>query len=192
MNRAQDLRAIQAIRAKRPRYAMAFAAALLAALPLASLAQAADAATAGPLVLQQPSLSLSAARQIADAAFSDCGQRGALVAVAVVDRAGLPLVVLRDPAAGMHTVDTAIRKAWTAVSFRGATTALERATAGDSLNAGIRQLPGVAMIGGGLPIEAAGSQVGAVGISGAPSGAMDEACATAGIDKVRDALEFGD
>jgi uncharacterized protein GlcG (DUF336 family) len=40
------------------------------------------------------------------------------------------------------------------------------------------------MVGGGVPVEAAGSIVGGVGISGAPGGAEDDACARAGIDAV--------
>jgi uncharacterized protein GlcG (DUF336 family) len=83
-----------------------------------------------------------------------------------------------------------MRKAWTAVSFRNATSALERATAANTDSAGIRQLPGVAMVGGGLPIAAGGKQVGGIGVSGAPGGAMDEACAEAGIAAVRDDLEL--
>ena len=55
---------------------------------------------------------------------------------------------------------------------------------------GIRNLPGVVVIGGGLTVEAGGSLVGAVGVSGAPGGDADEACARAGIDAIRDRLEF--
>ena len=147
-------------------------------------------AVAGPLLEKVVSLSLPAALKVAEAGLKDCTARGARAAIAVVDRSGVPLVVLRDPSAGMHTVDTAVRKAWTAVSFRSATTALQQATAADTPNAGIRHLPGVAMIGGGLPIEAAGRQVGGVGVSGAPSGGMDEDCAKAGIGAIRDDLEL--
>lgn len=136
-------------------------------------------------------LSLDAANRIANATLQDCVRRGALIAVAVTDRAGQLLALQRDPLAGMHTAETATRKAWTAVSFRTATTALVRATAPDSPNHGIRQLPGVAVVGGGLPVEAAGTLVGGVGVSGAPSGELDEACAQAGIEAVRDDLELG-
>ena len=101
------------------------------------------------------------------------------------------LAVLRDPLAGMHAVDTATRKAWTAISFRNSTSVLEKATGPTTANSGIRHLPGVAMIGGGLPIEAAGALVGAIGISGAPSGELDESCAKVGIDAIRADLEMG-
>lgn len=137
-----------------------------------------------------PTVTLEAALPAAQAALADCRRRGATVAVAVVDRAGVPLVVLRDALAGPHTPDTATRKAWTAVSFRSATTELVAATAPGGPSAGIRHLPGVAIVGGGLPIEAAGRLVGGIGVSGAPSGELDEACAKAGIGAIRDAIEL--
>ena len=54
----------------------------------------------------------------------------------------------------------------------------------------MRNLPGAVVLGGGLVIEAGGSLVGAVGVSGAPGGDADDACAKAGIDAVRDRLDF--
>ncbi len=138
-----------------------------------------------------PTVTLEAALVAAQAALADCRRRGATVAVTVVDRSGVPLVSLRDPLAGMHTPDTAFRKAWTAVSFKNATSELVGATAQGSASAGIRHLPQVAMIGGGLLLQSAGSIVGAIGVSGAPSGDMDDACAKAGIGAIVDALELG-
>ena len=58
------------------------------------------------------------------------------------------------------------------------------------MQAGIRSLPGAVIIGGGLTVEAGGALLGAVGVSGAPGGDADEACAKAGIDAVRDKLDF--
>jgi uncharacterized protein GlcG (DUF336 family) len=138
-----------------------------------------------------PTITFEAALAAAQAALADCRKRGATVAVAVVDRSGVPVAMLRDPLAGMHTPETAIRKAWTSVSFRGATTDLVGATAPAGPNGGIRHLPNVAMIGGGLMLQAAGSLVGAIGVSGAPSGDIDDACAKAGIQVIQDALELG-
>lgn len=141
-------------------------------------------------IQQVPSLTLEAAVVSAQAALAECRKRGATVAVAVVDRSGVTLAVVRDPLAGMHTPDTAVRKAWTAVSFRGGTTELAAATAPGGPNGGIRHLPNVAMIGGGIPLEAAGRLVGAIGVSGAPNGDLDDVCAKAGIAAIRDALDL--
>jgi uncharacterized protein GlcG (DUF336 family) len=112
------------------------------------------------------------------------------VAVAVVDRFGVTQVVLRDRFAGPHTVPTASGKAWTAVSFRTGTGELAEITKPGLPQAGVRALPGVVAIAGGVVVEAGGSLVGGIGVSGAPGGEADEACAKQGIEAVRDRLEF--
>ncbi|MBB4429880.1 uncharacterized protein GlcG (DUF336 family) [Bradyrhizobium sp. CIR48] len=76
------------------------------------------------------------------------------------------------------------------MSFKTSTTELNAASQPGTMQAGIRNLPGAVIIGGGLIVEAGGSLVGAVGVSGAPGGDADEACAKAGIEAVRDQLEF--
>jgi uncharacterized protein GlcG (DUF336 family) len=135
-------------------------------------------------------LTPEAATKAAQAALASCRQQGYQVAVAVVDRFGVAQVMLRDRFAGPHTPDTAINKAWTAVSFRTPTSDLARATQAGQPSSGIRQIPRFVAVGGGWLIEAGGSIVGAVGISGAPTGEADEACAKAGIVAIRDELEF--
>jgi uncharacterized protein GlcG (DUF336 family) len=133
-----------------------------------------------------PELALDLAR----AALDNCRSRGYQVAVAVVDRFGVTQVMLRDRFAGPHTPLTASGKAWTAVSFKTSTTDLNAISQPGMMQAGIRNLPGAVIIGGGLIVEAGGSLVGAVGVSGAPGGDADEACAKAGIEAIRDKLEF--
>ena len=107
-----------------------------------------------------------------------------------VDRGGHALAVLRDPLAGPHTVNTAIGKASTAVSFRMDTGDLARETQSGRPQSGIRDVPGVVAVGGGLPIPAKGSLVGGIGVSGAPSGDADAICAKAGVAAVSDNLEL--
>jgi uncharacterized protein GlcG (DUF336 family) len=136
------------------------------------------------------SLTPEAALRAAQAALAACAKSGAQVAVAVTDRAGHPLVMLRDRHAGPHTVDTAINKAYSALTFKIDTGSLARVSQPGEPAAGIRQLPRVVAIGGGRPIEAAGSQVGAIGVSGAPNGDADDVCARAGIATIADDLEF--
>jgi len=99
-------------------------------------------------------------------------------------------VLLRDRYAGPHTLDMASAKAYTAVSFRTSTTELAEATQPGRPQSGIRNRPGVAAVGGGLMIEAGGSLLGGIGVSGAPGGKEDDACAAAGIAAVRDELEL--
>jgi len=136
------------------------------------------------------SLSPEVALDLARAALADCRKRGYQAAVAVVDRFGVAQVMLRDRFAGPHTPSTAVGKAWTAVSFRTNTTELALASKEGTSQSGVRQLPGAVILGGGILIEAGGALVGAVGVSGAPGGDADDACAKAGIEAVRDRLEF--
>jgi uncharacterized protein GlcG (DUF336 family) len=124
------------------------------------------------------------------AALEDCRKRGYQVSVAVVDRSGVAQAMLRDRFAGPHTPSTAIGKGWTAVSFRTNTLEFAGETQGGKASSGIRQLPNVVAVGGGVLIEAGGSIVGAIGVSGAPSGEADELCAKAGIAAIRDDIEL--
>lgn len=130
------------------------------------------------------------ALKAAQAALKKCRDNGFQAAVSVVDRMGVTQVMLRDRFAGPHTPRMASDKAWTAVSFRTNTTALMEATQPGQPQSGIRNRPRVAAVGGGLMIEAGGSILGAIGVSGAPGGKEDDACAAAGIAAIRDELEL--
>lgn len=143
------------------------------------------------------SLNLDAASKLAWAAIEACRTKGYSVAVAVVDRGGNVQVVLRDKLAGPHTPETAIRKAWTANSFRQSTGSLADMLVTGRIPNQVQHNPGALLVGGGLLIESQGQLIGGVGVSGAPPGkseqeSIDGACALAGIDAVRDLLEFGD
>lgn len=126
----------------------------------------------------------------AKAALETCRKNGYQVTVAVVDRSGLTQVLLRDRFAGAHTVDIAPNKAWTAVSFRMSTGALAVETQAGKPMSAIRSHPKVFAAGGGLVIEAGGSVLGGIGVSGAPGGEADDDCATAGIKAIAEAIEF--
>ena len=130
------------------------------------------------------------ALKAAQAALIQCRKDGFQTAVAVVDRAGVVQVVLRDRYAGAHTPDMATAKAWTAASFKQSTTSLAIETQPGKTMSGIRQLPRVAAVGGGLPIEAAGSLLGAIAVSGAQGGDADDSCAQAGIKAIANDIEF--
>ncbi|WP_424627490.1 GlcG/HbpS family heme-binding protein [Bradyrhizobium sp. SYSU BS000235] len=136
------------------------------------------------------SLGLEIALDAARAALAECQKRGYQVAVAVVDRFGTPQILLRDRFAGPHTPPTATGKAWTAATFRNSTSELNAISQPGMMQAGLRNLPNVVIIGGGLMIEASGSTLGAIGVSGAPGGDADEACAKAGIAAIQDKLDF--
>ncbi len=135
-------------------------------------------------------MTLEVATKLAQATLADCRARGFQVAVAVVDPLGGVQVVLRDRYAGAHTPDTARRKAWTAVSFRTNTIDMLELTKPGSPQAGVREVTDALIIGGGLQVMAGGGVVGGVGVSGAPGGDMDHACAVKGIEAVTGDLEF--
>lgn len=136
------------------------------------------------------SLTTETALAAANAALQSCRKQGYQVAVAVVDRAGLTQALLRDRFAGAHTIEVAANKAWTAASFRTSTTDLARETQPGMPMSGLRTLPRFLAAGGGLVIEAGGSSLGAIGVSGAPGGEADDNCAKAGIAAIRDSIEF--
>ncbi|MEP6607495.1 MAG: heme-binding protein [Burkholderiaceae bacterium] len=157
-------------------------AAILLTLSTSILAQAATYATR----LLTPETALKATL----AALEDCRKRGHQVSAAVVDRSGVAQTMVRDRFAGPHTVSTAINKGYTAISFRVDTLELARQTQAGMPSSGVRAIPNVIAVGGGVLIQAGGTTLGALGISGAPTGEVDEACARAGVAAIRDDIEL--
>lgn len=156
---------------------------LAAALLTLSLPALADA----PVIIKIPRLTLEASEKIAQATVAACRKEGIQIGVTVVDRAGQPMVFLRDTLAPPVTIEVSRQKAYTAVNFNAPLSTLEnRFTQPFSVG----KIDGLVFSAGGIPIEAAGNIVGAVGVSGAATGAQDEACAKAGIDAVRMDLEM--
>ena len=135
---------------------------LLGGLLCASSGNAADATFSVKILTPETAL------KAAQAALKSCRDRGFQATVAVVDRMGVVQVLLRDRFAGPHTPDMATAKAYTAVSFRTNTTELAEASQPGRPASGIRHRPGIAAVGGGMMIEAGGSLLGAIGVSGAP------------------------
>ena len=115
------------------------------------------------------------ARDLADGTVKACEDKGYSITAAVVDRSGQIIAVLRSQFAAIQTLDIAAGKARAAIMAGTSTTDL-RANHPD-LAANLMHLDGIMMMDGGLPINAAGVRIGAVGVSGAPGGEIDEACA---------------
>ena len=159
-----------------------------AALLLAATFSVPAHAQSGTFTLRQ--LTPETAAKATRAALDDCRKRGFQVAVAVVDRSGVAQALMRDRFAGPHTVQTAINKGYTAVSFRTDTLEFSKMTQAGAASSGIRAIPHVVAVGGGVMIQAGGTMVGAIGVSGAPTGENDEACAKAGIAAIKDELEI--
>lgn len=132
-------------------------------------------------------LSMDTAEVMARAAVDACEQEGIQIGVTVVDRNGIPQVVLRNTVAPPITLPISKGKAYAAVMFNVPTSQL-----GDRANSPIGRVPGVVMSAGAVPVQVAGNLLGAIGVSGAPSGETDEQCAQAGVDAVLDDLEMAE
>lgn len=135
-------------------------------------------------------LTPAVAYRLAHATQEACRARDYQVTVAVVDRAGLPQVALRDQLAGNFTWDVALAKARTAAGFRQATLELARELPDRSELGALHHVGDVLMVGGGVPVEYQGAVIGAVGVSGAPTPQADHDCARAGIDAIADDMLF--
>ena len=130
-------------------------------------------------------LPLSFAEKAAVAAMDKCVEGGYKVSVAVVDRSGTILVLLRDNGAGPHTVDSSSRKAYTSASLRRPTEHLAQLITKFPSIEGLRDMnEKILILGGGLPIAIQGEVVGAIGVGGAPGAHLDEACALAGVQAI--------
>ena len=134
-------------------------------------------------------LSIGMALEIAQGALEACRQKGASIAVSVVDRGGHVIVTLRDDGAAHHTVELAQRKAYTARIFRQTTREFVERLINNPRAQGLRDTTGALASFGGVPVKFGEETIGGVGVSGAPGGPNDEACAQAGIDKVADRLK---
>ncbi len=178
----------------RARAAAKLAAASLAAVSLAAVSLAAvSLAAALPLhvsaqgVVAQRTMSLALARTIAEAALDACRAKGFNTAVAVVDRAGQVLVIMRDEQATAQTAEMARRKAYTARVFRMSTLEFQKRTT-DPTFAAQRDVADILALGGGVPIQIGNETIGGVGSSGSNQD-TDDACARAGVAKVAEQLK---
>jgi uncharacterized protein GlcG (DUF336 family) len=122
-------------------------------------------------------------------AVASCTRQGYAETAVLVDADGVRQAVLRGDRAGSHTLDSAFDKAYTSASFKADTGALfERSKTAPGFSNLFTQLPHLILLGGGVVIKVGDEVVGAIGAAGAPGADLDEACARAGIDKIRDQL----
>ena len=110
------------------------------------------------------------------------------VSVFVADGHGEVVAAATMDGAAPDTRLNAQRKAYTAASLRVPTTALLENSQKNPEAANLGQIDGFMLIGGGLPIRAGNDVIGGIGVGGAPGGHLDDACAQAGIDKIKDRL----
>jgi uncharacterized protein GlcG (DUF336 family) len=146
------------------------------------------AAPASAQLLNHKDLSLVTALTIATTAMETCKGQGYRVSVSVVGRNGDPIVQLLGDEASPHTFEFSRRKAYTARTFRNSSGEIAARFKQDPSYFAVH-VPNVVPSQGALPIKIGEETIGAVGVSGAPGGEKDEACAKSGIDKVADQLK---
>src|ERR1700722_10361140 len=159
----------------------------LSVLALLVLLTAAPANAQGLLATHRVSAEL--ANEAVAEAVASCTKQGYAETAVLVDADGVRQAVLRGDRAGSHTLDSAYDKAYTAASFKTDTSALfERSKTAPGFANLFTQLPHLILLGGGIVIKVGDEVVGAIGASGAPGANLDDACAHAGLDKIRDQL----
>jgi uncharacterized protein GlcG (DUF336 family) len=136
--------------------------------------------------LQTHRIPAALAAEAASEAVAACAKQGYRETAVVIDIDGATIAALRGDGAGIHTLDSAHDKAYTAASFKRDTIALaeRKAEIGD-----LMKLPHLLFFGGGVVIKVGDEVVGAIGASGAPGAKLDDACAHAGIAKIQDRLK---
>lgn len=159
---------------------IALAASLLAMIP----------ATQANDTLMVKTIGMELARDIANEAVLACRKEGYQVSAVVVDRGGNLMAALRDTLAARFTLQIAEEKANASV-FSGIDSGAFRESRGD-IQQELNHVDGVIIMEGGLIIEAGGSRIGAVGVSGAPGGDKDAACAREALKAFEERLEFAD
>ena len=146
-------------------------------LPLVAGAQA---------LVTERSLSLNAAMEMATAALEKCRADGYKVSITVLNRHARATLVLSDDGVNPHTVENSLRKAYTAFTTRSPSVDLGKRP--QPALASFMLLDKITALEGALPIFAGKELVGSIGISGAPGGEKDAACAQVGIDKIAKGL----
>ena len=158
---------------------------LLAALCAAVLASQAHAQG----LLQTHRISADLANQAVAAVVAKCASQGYAVTAALVDADGVQQAVLRGNGAGASTLNSAYSKAYTSANFKTDTTAVVERSKTVPLLANLFKLPHLLLLSGGVVIKVGDEVVGAIGAAGAPGGDLDDACAHAGLDKIKDQLK---
>jgi len=156
---------------------------------LITVAAALAAPAHAQAVRTERNMSLELANQIAAASVAACSASGYAVTATVVDRAGGVRAVQRADNAGPHTLDSSRAKAYTSASAKNTTLAMMEGAQKNPAGANLVYLPGFLLLGGGVPVKVGNEVIGAVGVGGAPGGHLDEQCAVAALDKVKELLK---
>lgn len=139
-------------------------------------------------IVQEKSIGMELARDIANEAIMACRKSGYHVGAVVVDRYGLVRAALRDDRASRFTLEIAERKANLSVMSWTDSGVFRKAR--PDIQQELNHIDGIIVMQGGVKIIASGYNLGAIGVSGAPGGEKDEACAKVALSKLNERIEF--
>lgn len=136
---------------------------------------------------------LNLALEAAQEAIRTCEASGYRVSVSVVDRSGIEKVLLKGDNSTVHTHETAFKKAYTIATLgpifaTNTTSALTEKVSKTPTGPALSGVTNVILLAGGVGLRAGDEFVGAIGVGGAPGGALDQKCAEAGAAKIDDRL----
>ncbi len=164
-------------------------------LALAVAASVAPTAALSQGVVNRPQLSAALANELVGDTVAICAKQGHKVWAIVVNLDGVRQAVLRGDGAPIHSQDNAYYKAYSAASItlgrnEGSTKEVaDRMAKAAPSSVPFTQLPNVTYGQGGVTIRAGANAIGAIGVSGAPGGQFDEACAKEAIAKIQDRIK---
>lgn len=168
---------------------MSTTASRLAGVAVASAIACGFSGPASAQLLVHKDISLAMATTIARTAVETCKAQGYNVSVHVLGREGQVILGVRNENAGIATFENSMKKAYTARTFSRSSGEFGDGVSKNPNVAGALSLTNITTLRGALPIKIGNETIGAVGVSGAPGGEKDEACAKAGLDKVATDLQ---
>lgn len=158
-----------------------------AALGVAAVATVHAASAQGLVTTHRVSSAL--ANEAVGTAVASCAAKGYAVSAVFVDWDGVRIAMLRGDRAGIHTITAAQDKAYTAVSLKSDTSAVEARFKTAPAPSVLVKTPHLVLSAGGIVLKIGEEVIGGIGVSGAPGGEKDEACARAGFDAIKDRLK---
>ena len=161
----------------------------IALCTLTLAAAMAGTSTAFAATASTRSIASTTAVQLAQQTVAACSAEGYNVSASVVDRSGVLLAMVRADGAGPHTAEASRAKAFTSASSRNPTCGIAKAIQSNPDAAGMANIPGFLVLGGGVPLKIGNETIGAIGVAGAPGGHLDEACAQKAITALKDQLQ---
>lgn len=140
-------------------------------------------------LLTEKRLSSTLASEAVATAVAACAEQGYRVTAVLLDMGGQRQAMLRGDGASLHTLDGAYMKAYASVTYREDTGVLQGRLKDGQMNGFQMKLPNMAVQDGAASIKVDNVAIGALGVSGAPGGDKDTACAKAGIAKIADRMK---